>query len=402
METPELRVSGHAARSTRRAHVGVVGSGDLEVLLEPIRPSRTRPGPGADQRRRLWPGLEGGARPLLRPLRAAPRTSRSTTSARRPGRDACGSSKPPKQSAVMMQRTSSADPITEERRRSWRGRASSSCARASAARALLDPGHASASCSAPSIGSNRPGCRCRASCPQSDDGVVVARGQLDGRARRGPGDRGGLPGRQHGRSLRQPRSPARWSSRGATASSGKPILPVLLLETGGVRLQEANLGVAAVAEIHAAIVALRRHVPVIGVITGMVGCFGGMSIAAGLCSYLVVVPQARLGLNGPEVIEQEAGIDELDAGDQRLIWSLIGGEQRYDTGFADALVEDDADALRQTVRDLRGAWRSRPASQRAGRRVPGAAWRTIDPAAPPDGPALRADLAERRDAHEQP
>ena len=27
--------------------------------------------------------------------------------------------------------------------------------------------------------------------------------------------------------------------------------------------------------------------------------------------------QARLGMNGPEVIEQEAGIDELDASDRR-------------------------------------------------------------------------------------
>ncbi len=59
----------------------------------------------------------------------------------------------------------------------------------------------------------------------------------------------------------------------------------------------------------AAIVALRRHVPVVGVIAGMVGCFGGMSLAAALCSYLVVTKQGRLGMNGPEVIEQEAGID---------------------------------------------------------------------------------------------
>src|SRR6202034_1487014 len=88
---------------------------------------------------------------------------------------------------------------------------------------------------------------------------------------------------------------------------GKPILPVLLLETGGVRLQEANLGLAVIAEIHAAIVALRRHVPVVGVIAGTVGCFGGMSLAAALCSSLIITKQARLGVNGPEVIEREAG-----------------------------------------------------------------------------------------------
>jgi malonate decarboxylase beta subunit len=88
-----------------------------------------------------------------------------------------------------------------------------------------------------------------------------------------------------------------------------------------------------------------------------------------LCSYLVVFPQARLELNGPEVIEQEAGIDELDASDKHLIWSLIGGEQCYETGFADALIEDDAKARRQTIQAL-AAWRSRPASEREGRRVP--------------------------------
>ena len=71
-----------------------------------------------------------------------------------------------------------------------------------------------------------------------------------------------------------------------------------------------------------------RHVPVVGVIAGMVGCFGGMSLAAALCSTLIVTRQARLGMNGPEVIEQEAGIEELDSSDRKLIWSLIGGEQR--------------------------------------------------------------------------
>ena len=46
-----------------------------------------------------------------------------------------------------------------------------------------------------------------------------------------------------------------------------------------------------------------------------------MGIAAGLCSDLVMTPEGRLGLNGPEVIEQEAGVDELDATDRAVIWS---------------------------------------------------------------------------------
>jgi len=38
-------------------------------------------------------------------------------------------------------------------------------------------------------------------------------------------------------------------------------------------------GLLAISEIHSAIVALRNFVPVIGVIAGHVGCFGGMGIA---------------------------------------------------------------------------------------------------------------------------
>jgi malonate decarboxylase beta subunit len=223
--------------------------------------------------------------------------------------------------------------------------------------------------------------------PQSDDGVIVARGQLDGRPAVVMAIEGAFQGGSMGEVSASKIAAALALAR-RDCEGGKPALPVLLLETGGVRLQEANLGEAVVAEIHAEIIALRRLVPVIGVITGMVGCFGGMAIAASLCSYLVVFPQARFELNGPEVIEQEAGIDELDASDRTAIWGLMGGAQRYETGLADALIEDDAETLRQAVRDL--ASRGVPARLRSEavdefrRRLA-----EIDPEAPPDGPALR-------------
>jgi malonate decarboxylase beta subunit len=184
---------------------------------------------------------------------------------------------------------------------------------------------------------------------QADDGVVLARGTLDGRpalvAAIESAYQGGSTGEVSGAKIA---GALELACR--DCGQGRPVLPVLLLETGGVRLQEANLGLAAIAEIHAAIVALRRHVPVVGVVAGMVGCFGGMSLAAALCSRLIVTRQARLGMNGPEVIEQEAGIGELDAADRALIWSLIGGEQRRAAGMADDLVEDDAEAIAAAVR----------------------------------------------------
>ena len=122
-----------------------------------------------------------------------------------------------------------------------------------------------------------------------------------------------------------------------------------MLETGGVRLQEANLGLAAIAEIQAAIVALRQYQPVIAVIAGSVGCFGGMSIAAALCSYLIMTQEGRLGLNGPQVIEQEAGVQEYDSKDRPFIWSVTGGQQRYASGLVDAFVQDDRQQIKQQV-----------------------------------------------------
>ena len=133
--------------------------------------------------------------------------------------------------------------------------------------------------------------------------------------------------------------------------NGIPTLAVLCLETGGVRLQEANLGLAAIADIHAAIVDLRRYTPVVGIIAGTVGCFGGMSIAAALCSYLIVTREARLGLNGPQVIEQEAGIDEYDSRDRPFIWSMTGGEIRYASGLVDALVGDGINAVKSAMNE---------------------------------------------------
>ena len=196
---------------------------------------------------------------------------------------------------------------------------------------------------------------------QADDGVVIARGRIDGV----PAVIAAIEGAYQGGSIGEVSGSKiagalELALRDCNAS--RPVVPVLILETGGVRLQEANLGLAAIAEIHAAIVALRRHVPVIGVIAGLVGCFGGMSLAAALCSTLIVTRQARLAMNGPEVIEQEAGVGELDASDRRLIWRLIGGEQRYETGMADALLDDDVEHIAAFVRR---AVRSPPSAARS-------------------------------------
>ncbi|WP_313678339.1 biotin-independent malonate decarboxylase subunit beta, partial [Pantoea vagans] len=187
--------------------------------------------------------------------------------------------------------------------------------------------------------------------PQSDDGMVVARGTLNGQpavvvAIEGT-FQGGSMGEVSGAKMAAALELAAEDNR-----NGIPTQAVLCLETGGVRLQEANLGLAAIADIHAAIVDLRRYTPVIGIVSGTVGCFGGMSIAAALCSYLIVTREARLGLNGPQVIEQEAGIEEYDSRDRPFIWSMTGGEIRYASGLVDALVSDGINAVKTAMNEF--------------------------------------------------
>ena len=183
---------------------------------------------------------------------------------------------------------------------------------------------------------------------QADDGVIVAKGTVGGLpvviAAIEGAFQGGSMGEVGGAKMAGALELAAEDNR-----NGIPTAAILLLETGGVRLQEANLGLAAIAEIHAAIVDLRQYQPVIGVVAGSVGCFGGMSIAAGLCSYLLVTQEARLGLNGPQVIEQEAGIEEYDSRDRPFIWSLTGGEQRYASHLVDGFAADDVQAIREQV-----------------------------------------------------
>ena len=184
--------------------------------------------------------------------------------------------------------------------------------------------------------------------PQADDGMVVAKGTINGQPAVVVAIEGAFQGGSMGE-VSGAKMAAALELAAEDNRNGIPTQAVLCLETGGVRLQEANLGLAAIADIHAAIVDLRRYTPVVGIVAGTVGCFGGMSIAAALCSYLIVTREARLGLNGPQVIEQEAGIEEYDSRDRPFIWSMTGGEVRYHSGLVDALVGDGINAVKAAM-----------------------------------------------------
>jgi malonate decarboxylase beta subunit len=141
----------------------------------------------------------------------------------------------------------------------------------------------------------------------------------------------------------------------------RPAAVLLLAESGGVRLHEANAGLIAVSEVMRAVLDVRAAgVPVITLIGGANGCFGGMGIVARCADHIVMSDVGRLAMSGPEVIEASHGVEEFDSRDRALVWRTTGGKHRWLTGDCDALVEDDVAAFRDAAIDAIGA--SKPVS----------------------------------------
>ena len=175
-----------------------------------------------------------------------------------------------------------------------------------------------------------------------DDGVIVGVGSLGGRtvfaAAQEGGFMGGAVGEVHG---------AKLTGLFERAIDQRPDAVLLLLESGGVRLHEANAGLIAVSETMRALLDARAAgIPVIGLIGSSVGCFGGMGLIAACCDTIVMSEEGRFGMSGPEVIETKHGVEEFDSRDRALVWRTTGGKHRYLVGDAQAIVDDDIDAFR--------------------------------------------------------
>ncbi|HLZ96961.1 MAG TPA: biotin-independent malonate decarboxylase subunit beta [Steroidobacteraceae bacterium] len=179
---------------------------------------------------------------------------------------------------------------------------------------------------------------------QFDDGIVIGRGHLDASsvlvAAQEGRFMGGALGEVHGAKL-----------TGLLRAARKLKEDVLILfDTGGVRLQEANAGELAIAEIMRAVIEVRRAgIKVIGLIGGRAGCYGGGSLIAGTCSNLIISEQGRISVSGPEVIETNKGVEEFDSRDRALVWRTMGGKHRYLIGGADMFVDDAALAFREAA-----------------------------------------------------
>ena len=154
-----------------------------------------------------------------------------------------------------------------------------------------------------------------------DDGVAIGRALLGGRpvfvaAQEGAFMGGGV-GEVHG---------AKLVGLLRRALRERPDAVLLLAESGGVRLHEANAGLIAVSEVMRALLDVRAAgIPVLVLIGGANGCFGGMGLVARCADHVVMSDVGRLSMSGPEVIESSHGVEEFDSRDRALVWRTTGG-----------------------------------------------------------------------------
>ncbi|MBY0557803.1 MAG: biotin-independent malonate decarboxylase subunit beta [Burkholderiaceae bacterium] len=187
-----------------------------------------------------------------------------------------------------------------------------------------------------------------------DDGVAVGRARLNGltvyTAAQEGGFMGGAVGEVHG---------AKLVGLLRRAVQDQAAALVLLVESGGVRLHEANAGLIAVSEVMRALLDARAAgVPVIVLVGGANGAFGGMGIVARCANVVIMSEEGRLAMSGPEVIETASGVEEYDARDRALVWRTSGGKHRYLMGDCQQIVADDIAAFRaaatQAITNLTG------------------------------------------------
>ena len=183
-----------------------------------------------------------------------------------------------------------------------------------------------------------------------DDGVVIGRGAVDGKPVLVAAQEGQFMG---GTFAEVSGAKLVGLVRAARDHKDLPQTVLLLLDSGGVRLQEANAGELAVAELMRAIVQARcAGVAVIALVGGRAGAFGGAGLTTATCSRVIISEQGRIGVSGPEVIETNKGVEEFDSQDKALVWSTDGGKNRRLIGGADAFAEDSMEGFRSAAKSL--------------------------------------------------
>ena len=184
---------------------------------------------------------------------------------------------------------------------------------------------------------------------QFDDGIVVGRGKLEGMDVYVAAQEGRFMGGSFGE-VHSAKLVGLLRSARDQASKGGPQAVVLALDTGGVRLQEANAGELAISEIIRAILEVRiAGIPVVALVGGSSGVFGGGGLLISCCSRIAISEEGRISVSGPEVIENNEGVEEFDSKDRALVWRVTGGRTKALLGTADQYVTDEVSGFREAA-----------------------------------------------------
>ena len=180
---------------------------------------------------------------------------------------------------------------------------------------------------------------------EADDGIVVGSACLNQKkvlvGAQQKDFMGGAVGEIHG---------AKLTGLFKAAVNAQVAAVVLLIDSGGVRLHEANAGEIAISEtIRAIFEARQKGIATIGVICGKNGAFGGMGIISACMDYLIINEIGRIGVSGPEVIEAVAGVETFDALDRALVWRVYGGKTRYLEEVVQCYTSTDIASIREAL-----------------------------------------------------
>ena len=313
METLQFEYrNGRPRRGARRRQPwsGVVGSGNLEVLVEPAELGGACAIEILTAARRLRRDLAGGAGRLLRPPSAGRRAhlhQRRGRHARR-GQPAAG----PGGRSLHRRPSHEAQLLRGQCPRTPRSVCST-------------PAAFARSCRRPNAWSARTWRQLDA--PAAfDDGIIVGRGTLDGNpvlvAAQEGGFMGGAVGEVHGAKLvgLLRARPRRAAGRRAAAGRIRRRAPARGQRRPDRRLRGDARGAGR---------ARRRHSGGRARSAASSAASAAWASSRALRDAVVMSEEGRLGLSGPEVIETTMGVEEFDSRDRALVWRTTGGKHRY-------------------------------------------------------------------------
>ena len=128
----------------------------------------------------------------------------------------------------------------------------------------------------------------------------------------------------------------------------KDAMPVVLvLDSGGARLDAGLAGLAAFRRLYRTALDLRMTgVPMRALV--LRNCFGGASMLAMLCATRGALRTARVGMSGPGIIEALSGKTDLDSSDHAAVQALFGAAARAEIGAIDH-VFDESESLSKAI-----------------------------------------------------